>query len=437
MAAGGPGRGARALLGAVGLLLALLAGPARAELTIQITRGAEGALPIAVVPFGTAGPPPPVDVAQVIADDLRRSGRFAPLDRRDMISRPHTGGEVRFRDWRLLDVGSLVVGRVLADGAGYRVQFQLFDVFRGVQLAGYSIPTDARHLRRTAHQIADIVYETLTGEPGAFATRIAYVIVTREGGARRYSLMVADADGHDPQPVLRSRQPILSPAWSPDGRRLAYVSFEGGRSKVYVQELATGRREVVAAYPGLNSAPAWSPDGRRLALTLSKDGNAEIYVLELATRALRRLTHSLAIDTEPAWSPDGRSIVFTSDRGGGPQLYRVPAQGGRPVRLTFEGGYNARAAFSPDGRHLAFVHRAQGRYRIALMDLEEGTLQLLSDGPLDESPSFAPNGSMILYATQRAGRGILAAVSVDGRVRQRLSSPEGDAREPAWSPFRR
>ncbi len=433
----GRNRGAPLATAAATLLLVLV-GVARAELTIEITRGAEGALPIAVVPFGTQGPPPPVDVAQVIAEDLRRSGRFAPLERGDMIAFPHSGREVSFRDWRLLDVGSLVVGRVLREGTGYRVQFQLFDVFRGIQLAGYSIPTEAGRLRRTAHQIADIVYETLTGEPGAFATRIAYVTVSRgPDGASRYVLTVADADGHDPRPVLRSRQPILSPAWSPDGRRLAYVSFEGGRSKVYVQELATGRREAVAAWPGLNSAPAWSPDGRRLALTLSKDGNPEIYVLDLQSRALRRLTRHLAIDTEPAWSPDGRHIVFTSDRGGGPQLYRIPAEGGRAERLTFEGRYNARAAYAPDGRRLALVHRERGRYRIAVLDLEDRTLQLLSDGPLDESPSFAPNGSMILYATQRDGRGTLAAVSVDGRVRQRLSAPEGDTREPAWSPFRR
>jgi TolB protein len=414
-------------------------GSAHAVLTIRITQGVEGALPIAVVPFAWQGATriPPEQMDRVIASDLRRTGRFNPLPRADMPGTPHEGTDIDFRDWRRLGVENIVVGRLRAraDG-GYVVEFQLFDVFKGLQLAGYSIPTPAADLRRTAHQISDIVYERLTGEPGAFATYIAYVVEERTpAGERRYTLAVADSDGHDPQVVLESAEPVLSPAWSPDGERLAYVSFEGGNSEVYVQDLQSGRREKVAAFEGINSAPAWSPDGERLALTLSRDGNPEIYVLDLRTRVLRRLTDNAAIDTEANWAPDGESLVFTSDRGGRPQIYRVDADGGRPQRVTFEGNYNARARFTPDGERLVVVHGRRGSYHIAVLDLETGALRILSDALLDESPSVAPNGSMIIYATQDAEGSALAAVSIDGRVRQRLSSQAGLLREPAWSPF--
>ncbi|HSH30952.1 MAG TPA: Tol-Pal system beta propeller repeat protein TolB [Thiohalobacter sp.] len=423
------------------LLLVFWSGlqPARAELTIEITSGIEGAMPIAVVPFGWGGPgAPPEDVAGIVAADLARSGQFAPLPRADMLSRPDRPEDIRYRDWRAVGVDNLVIGRIVPrDGGGYTVEFRLFDVFRGRQLTGYSFPTSGERLRETAHRVADIVYETLTGERGAFRTWIAYVTVTGSGDERRYSLQVADSDGYNPRTVLRSRQPLMSPSWSADARRLAYVSFEQETAEVYVQELATGQRRKVASYQGINGAPAWSPDGRQLALTLSQDGNAEIYILSLDSGRLRRLTRHPAIDTEPAWAPDGRSLVFTSDRGGSPQLYRLAVDGGgRPERLTFEGGYNASADFAPDGERLALLHRdGRGNYRVAVQDLKRGMLTLVSEGRLDESPSFAPNGRMILYATEAGGRGVLAAASVDGRVGQRLRLQEGEVREPAWSPF--
>lgn len=423
----------------IGVWVWLLAASTQAALTIEITQGMEGAAPIAIVPFGWAGNTPvPTDLGAIVAADLRRSGRFAPLPEADLIARPHLGDEVRFEDWRVLGVADLVIGQIEQTAPDqYRVQFQLFDVFRGRQLAGYSIPARGAELRRVAHRISDLIYETLTGEAGAFDTRIAYVTASNAASGKQYALQVADADGHNPQTVLRSPQPLMSPAWSADARKLAYVSFEHERAAVYVQDIGSGKRREVAAFEGINGAPAWAPGGKRLALTLSRDGNPEIYVLHLADGRLQRLTNSSAIDTEPCWAPDGRSLVFTSDRGGTPQLYRIEARGGRAERLTFEGSYNAGADFSPDGKRLTLVHGAKGRYRIAVLDLENRLLRVLSDGGLDESPSFAPNGSMIIYATDAGRRGVLAAVSADGRFRQRLTLREGDVREPAWSPRQR
>ena len=409
---------------------------AHATITIKITQGIEGAQPIAVVPFAGAQPVPE-NIAQIIANDLTRSGRFAPLPEEDLPSRPSEATAIKFSDFRILGMPNLVIGRIerLEDGR-YTLQFRLYDVFRETQLAGYQLDAGPGELRRIAHQISDIIYERLTGERGAFDTRIAYVTEVREGDKRHYALNVADSDGHNSQAVLESDYPVLSPAWSPDGRRLAYVSFEGERARIFSQDLSSGTREELSAFPGVNSAPAWSPDGSRVALVLSKDGNPEIYVLDVASRRLRRITTNSAIDTEPAWSPDGQSLVFTSDRPGRPQIYRVPAIGGREERLTFDGTYNARATYSPDGRQLALVHGNNSAFRIAVLDLENGALRVLTNTTLDESPTFAPNGSMILYATNDAGGSTLAAVSTDGRVRQRLAVQQGDVREPAWSPFR-
>lgn len=414
----------------------------RASLTIEITQGVEGALPIAVVPFawrGEAGKPPPHEVGGVVAADLQRSGRFKPLPVGEMLAKPSRGEEVDFRDWRALNVENLVIGEVSPNGpGGYLVKFYLYDVFRGEQITGYSMPTTARDLRATAHHIADIVYETLTGQPGAFATRIAYVTSSRRGSGKdakeRVELRIADADGYAPQTIVSSEEPIMSPAWSPDGRKLAYVSFENAQPSVWIQEVFTGKRQKMTSFKGINGAPAWSPDGRHLALTLSKDGNPDIFIMDIARRSLRAITRHWAIDTEPSWSPDGKSLVFTSDRGGKPQIYRVSVAGGEARRVTFEGDYNARASYSPNGRMLTMVTRVGGAYRIATLDLANGEYRVMSTGRLDESPSFAPNGSMIIYATRVGGKGVLAAVSTDGRVQQRLRLQAGDVREPVWSP---
>jgi TolB protein len=422
------------------VLLLLLARPVYSDLTIEITKGMEGAIPIAVIPFGGTGSggPAPENVAAIISSDLSRSGRFAPLPDHDLVSRPTDIAQVQYQTWRMLNVDNMVIGKVGEVGAQqYNVQFQLLDVFRSNQLIGYSFPASRAELRRVAHHISDLIYEQLTGEKGAFNTQIAYVTTAGSGAAKSYTLLVADSDGYSPQTILRSNQPLMSPAWSADGRQIAYVSFEKKAAEIYLQDVASGSRRKVASFPGINGAPSWAPDGQRLALTLSQDGNPEIYVMDLNTKALKRLTNSPAIDTEPVWAPDGKSIVFTSDRGGSPQLYRISAWGGQPQRLTFDGKYNAGADYSPDGNKLAMVHGEDGAYRIAVLDLGSGLMRVLTDGTLDESPSFSPNGSMIIYATEAGNRGVLSAVSTDGRFRQRLSLQAGNVREPVWSPYQR
>ena len=424
------------------LTLLLAASAAQARLSIEITGGMEGALPIAVVPFDWQGPGPvPEAIGGIVAADLRRSGTFAPLPDAKLPARPHQGGDVKFQRWRGAGVENLVVGRLKRVAQGrYEVRFQLFDVLSGEQLTGYSIKANAGNLRRVAHQISDIVYEELTGKRGAFDTHIAYVTVVQgEDGKPRYKLAVADADGYNEQVILTSKQPLLSPAWGPDGKQLAYVSFESGRTQVFVQNVTTGKRRLVADFKGINGAPSWSPDGRKLALVSSRAGNSEIYVMDLDTDKMARITRHYGIDTEPDWAPDGESLLFTSDRGGRPQIYRVnvgpSGAQGRPERLTFEGTYNARGSFSPDGKRVAMVHGSGGRFRIGVLNLQTGALRVLTDTRLDESPSFAPNGSMVIYATEVNGRGVLEVASVDGRAHQRLRLQGGDVREPAWSPF--
>lgn len=416
---------------------------AAAQLRIEIRRGIERPVPMAIVPFSweaAPGTPLPLDVAGVITADLGGSGRFAPIEQRDMVSRPTQPEQVDFGDWRILDVDVLVIGRVLLDGPDrYTVIFQLYDILRGEQLVGYRLTTPGSELRLTAHRVADMIYEELTGIPGVFSTRIAYVSEQRNGDQQRFRLIVADADGENAQVVADSPDPLMSPAWSPDGRRLAYVSFEDDQSAIYVQTLRTGARDRVSAREGINGAPVFSPDGRMLALTLSREGgNADIYTLDLTTQVLNRLTRNPAIDTEAIWAVDGRSIYFTSDRSGGPQIYRVDAQPGATAeRVTFEGSYNARARLSPDGGQMAVVHRDRGNYRIAVVDPRSGLTQVLSNGSLDESPSFAPNGALIIYATRENGRGVLSSVSTDGRIQQQIASVAGDVREPVWSPYAR
>ncbi len=422
-------------------ILALLLGicsMAAPALQIAITQGNVTALPIAIVPFvnATGAQKLPLPVAQVIAADLRRSGLFNPLPFARLPAHPDHTAQIQWPVWRTAQVEHLLTGRIqMHTATEYQLDFRLFDVTRGQQTLAYRVTVATDKLRTAAHQIADRVYQALTGRPGAFSTRIAYVTSTRTTDGRiQNQLKVADADGHNPQTIVTSREPLMSPAWSPDGQQLAYVAFARGRSMIWVQNIATGERHQIAAYPGINGAPAWSPDGKQMALTLSKNGNPDIFILTLATGELRTLTRHTGIDTEPAWSPDGQHLVFTSDRGGSPQLYRVPSRGGKAQRLTFEGSYNARAAYAPEGRHIALVTRVAGRYRIGLLDIQRGDLRLLSNGELDESPGFAPNGDLVLYASRQDGRDVLATSSVDGDFQQRISLEATAVREPAWSP---
>lgn len=415
-------------------LLLMFSGLAQANLTIEITRGSDRATPVAVVPFAGSDDFPE-DVAQVIHDNLERSGYFDPLPRRQMLDRPSESDEVRYGNWRGLDVRYLVVGRASREGDGYRLRYELMDVSGERRMLGELVTADQDELRGAAHYISDQVFEAITGIRGAFATRIAYVTSQGVGDDMQFTLHVADADGGNSQQVLSSREPILSPAWSPDGRRLAYVSFETERPAIYIQDLASGQRVRATSFSGINGAPAWSPDGRRLAMSLSKDGQPEIYVMDIASRSFDRVTNNSSIDTEPAWSPDGRSLLFTSDRSGGPQLYRHDFASGQQERLTFTGSYNARGRFSPDGDAIFLVHRSGQGFQVARQDLDSGRLVVLSESRFDESPSVAPNGTMVIFATRQGGNGILGAVTADGRASFRLPSASGDVREPAWSPF--
>lgn len=408
-------------------------------LSIRITEGIEEALPIAIVPFEWTGAPDelPLDMHVTIANDLARSGRFRAMDAADMPQRPVQFNQINFNDWRLLGQEHIVIGSIRATAPEtYDIEFRLVNIYSGQQVAGFRIPASRAQMRRTAHRISDIVFEKLTGIRGAFDTRIAYITVRpRQEGGKVHSLQIADADGFNAQVLLESNEPLMSPAWSPDGRRIAYVSFEGRNSSIYIQDILNGNREKVAANPGINSAPAWSPDGTRLALTLSKEGDPDIYILHLGTRNLLRLTSNRAIDTEPSWSPDGRTLLFTSDRGGTPQLYQVSAMGGDATRLTFTGNYNARGRYSPNGQAIVMVHGVDSQFRIAIMDLRQKYVTVLTKSRLDESPSYAPNGSMIIYTATQSRGTELAAVSSDGRVHQRLALQDGEVREPAWGPF--
>lgn len=414
------------------VLLLLFAARVHAQQAeVDLVGGRDAATPIAVVPFaGAQG----AEIAAIVSADLARSGQFRLLPERDMAERPTSAAEVAYPFWRTLGQDWLLVGQVSGE---LTVQYELFDVAGQQRVLGLVKTAPGSALRDIAHQIADDVYEKITGARGAFWTRLAYVRVEGIGKAARYEIVVADADGQRARSVASANAPLMSPAWSPDGRRLAYVSFESGNSAIYLQDLASGARERLAAFPGINSAPAFSPDGSRLALTLSKSGNPEIYVMDLGSKALTQVTRQSGIDTAATWGADGSTLYFTSDRGGRPQIYRASASGGDAARVSFNGGYNADASVSADGRKIAVVQGAGNSYRIALMDSSLGGARwsVLSPGSLDESPSLAPNASMLAYAGREGSRGVLYIVSSDGRVRERLPA-SGDLRDPAWSPFR-
>lgn len=417
--------------------LLLVSFQAKAVLTIEISDGFDNATPIAVIPFGTdARGVIPQDIAQIVADNLRRSGLFKPADRNALPSNPTEPKEVVYEEWRPLGVDNLILGNVskLPNGK-YQVDMRFMDVLRRVQVFGHrwtNVPE--RHLRKVAHMISDLVYEELTGIRGAFNTRIAYVTVQRKTNGRFFTLEIADSDGINPQSILKSPQPIMSPSWSPDGKKIAYVSFENGRSEIFVQSLDGRYREKIAGFKGINSAPAWSPDGKKLAMTLSKGGNADIYIKDLTTGSLRQITRNPAIETESVWAKDGQSLFYSSDRRGQPQIFEVDLASGQEKRVTFEGRYNSNADISPDGRYMAVV-RGGGGFHIALKDNETGLTRVVTDTFLDESPSFAPNGEMILYAMNKGSRGQLAVVSVEGKTSQTLQVKNAEVREPAWGPY--
>jgi len=413
------------------VLLLCFATAAAAQLSIEITGAGSQRVPIAIVPFAGEGALAQ-GLSAIVRADLERSGLFRPLELPVLNPPPTEASNVNYAEWRARLADALVLGSVAARPDGrFEVRFKLFDTVKGADLSGvaYTLPRD--QVRNTAHRIADWIYEKLTGEKGVFATRIAYVV--KRGN--RFELQIADADGAGEETALASFEPIISPAWSPDGRRLAYVSFENKKPVVYVHSLLDGKRQVAANFKGSNSAPAWAPDGLRLAVSLSREGGSQLYLVNPDGSNVRRLSQSAGIDTEPVFSPDGQTLYFTSDRGGSAQIYRMPAGGGEAQRVTFEGSYNVSPRISPDGKVLAYIARNGSKFQVATLDLATRQTQVLSDSDKDESPSFAPNGRMILLATVNAGRGVLSAVSADGRIKQRLTLSAGDVREPAWGPF--
>lgn len=422
------------LLVSLSLFLLSWLSPVMAEFTVEITQGVDNPTRIAISPMTQAGLALPEDISNIVSADLERSGLFSPIPRQNMLSFPATIKDVYYRDWRILGAEYLVVGNAVNQEGRYKITFSLVEITGGRTVFTKVVDGGPSQVRDMAHYISDQVYEAITGIPGAFSTRVAYVTAYPLNGKMNFRLMVSDADGFRERMLLESKQPIMSPAWSPDARELVYVSFETGRPAIFRQQLASGARQQLTNFRGLNGAPSWSPDGRKLALVLSKDGNPEIYTYDLITKQFSRITSHFAIDTEPNWTPDGKSLIFTSDRGGTPQIYKLTIATGQVERLTFAGSYNARPRLAPDGRTLVMVHRENGSFHIATQDLVTGDLRVLTQTYLDESPSVAPNGAMLLYATKQGNKGVLAAVSLDAGVKFLLPARFGDVREPAWSP---
>ncbi len=413
-----------------------------AELNIEITQGVDNPIPIAVVPFSWEGTSPLAeDIGAVVSADLQQVGEFRALPPSNMLSMPDEAAEVFFRDWRILAQDYLLVGKITHSPGSQlvQVQYEFFDVAREQKLIGEVLTGSVSQLRDIAHEISNVVYQQVTGTRGAFSTEILYVsaqFISPE--LTYYRIEKSDYDGHRSQILVESQEPLMSPAWSPDGSQIAYLSFETNLPRIYIQEIATGQRRQITDFPGINSSPVWSPDGSKLAMVLSKDGSPDIYVMDLATSQLTRLTDHPRAETEPSWAADSRSVIFTSDRTGQPQIYQVPITGGFPERLTFDCFYCSKGRFLPDGKNLVHVRRdtrEDNSYSIAIFNIETQRVITLTDTSLDESPSVAPNGSMIMFATKVGGRGILDAVSIDGRVKFRLPSAQGDVREPSWSPF--
>ena len=412
------------------LMFSLFAGMGFA-LDLELTQGINSALPIGVASFGYDNTGK--ELASIVKNDLILSGQFR------VISEPMglASGQEGIALWRHVGADNVVTGQVISVGQNrYEVTFNLMDaVAQGHLLFSKTLQVGANEMRPLAHHISDLVYEKLIGERGVFSTRIAYILVQRSGNNTRHSLEVADFDGYNPRSLLVSNEPIMSPAWSPDGQKIAYVSFEKKKAQVFTVDVATGRRRLITSFMGINGAPAWSRDGKQLAVVLSKSGSAKIYSIDLASGSLKQITFGGAIDTEPSFAPDGRSIIFTSGRGGSPQIYSMSLQDGRIQRLTYDGNYNARASYTPDQKHIVMLHRENTRFNIAVQDIDSGRVNAITFETSDESPSVSPNGRLILYATHENERGVLGVVSLDGRIHMRIPSREGDVQEPAWSPF--
>ena len=407
---------------------------ATASLTIEITQGVDNPTKIGISPITENGAILPEDIGSIVEEDLRRSGLFGPIPRKDMLSFPSSVKEVYARDWLILGVEYLLVGNALLHDGVYQITFSLIEVHSSRVSFTKVAKGSIGQLRDLAHYISDEVYLAVTGIPGAFSTRLAYVTSVALNGVTRFKLMIADADGAREKLLLESSHPIMSPSWSPDAKELVYVSFETGRSAIFRQKLSNANREQLTNFKGLNGAPSWSPDGKKLALVLSKDGNPEIYTFDLSSRQFARHTNHFAIDTEPCWSPDSKFLIFTSDRGGSPQVYKLELKTGKVNRLTFHGTYNARPRLAADGRTLVMIHKSEQQFHIATQDLATGDLRILTNTSLDESPTVAPNSAMLVYATKKNDQGVLAAVSLDAGIKFFLPSRQGDVREPAWSP---